>query len=72
MRIPKQKTDEEYEAMAVLLGYQYLSSYHMFDAVPHSMHDYKWLDPDTLVELDSVRDIERRRNRYEAKEADDQ
>jgi hypothetical protein len=68
----KQKTTEEYKAMAMLLGYHYSITFHVFDALPLSS-EHKWLDPDTLEVLCDDRKyadglLNKRRNQWQEKE----
>jgi len=63
----KQKTTEEYKAMAMLLGYEYNSGYHVFDAIPKEPFTYRWIDPDTFEEVDSSQ-LSFRYNQWQEKE----
>lgn len=55
MKKRRQKTDEEYHAVAMLLGYTYDPEYHVFRVVEEGQWKWKhthYHDPDTMERMD--------------------
>ncbi|QIG66865.1 hypothetical protein EVB41_035 [Rhizobium phage RHph_TM3_14A] len=67
-QLTKLKTNEEYRATAMLLGWAYSSTYHVFDRFPDDLDVYGWVDPDTLNEIKDRRLVPERKGVWKDKE----
>lgn len=63
MKTKKKMTNKEYIVAAMLLEYEYLPAYHMYDAYPYDKDRHKYIDPDTM-EVIPLAELRKRLNRF--------